>query len=150
MDINTLLKGQKCSCGKHHVCDIKYVSIGKGAISALEEMTKEYTSILLVADENTYRAAGEKVLEAKKEAVILKTQLIEKEIPITVDKDSFAVGKEIRDIFWPDGTFILSVKKAPDSTSLLSEGDTLLVRLTTYDEEKTIKELHEILKSDID
>ena len=93
---------------------------------------------------------GEKVLEAKKEAVILKTQLIEKETTITVDKDSFAVGKEIRDIFWPDGTFILSVKKAPDSTSLLSEGDTLLVRLTTYDEEKTIKELHEILKSDID
>ena len=62
MDINTLLRGKRCSCGKDHVCGIQYVSIGRGAIAALEELTKEYSSILLVADENTYRAAGEKVL----------------------------------------------------------------------------------------
>ncbi len=29
MDINKLLKGTHCECGKHHTCDIKYVYIEK-------------------------------------------------------------------------------------------------------------------------
>lgn len=64
MDINTLLAGVDCSCGKHHACDIGYVAIEKGAISKLTELTKKYSSILLVADENTYGAAGEQTVRA--------------------------------------------------------------------------------------
>ena len=64
MDINAMLKGVHCSCGRHHVCDIKFVSIKKGAICALTDITKAYRSILLVADENTYGVAGEKTVEA--------------------------------------------------------------------------------------
>ncbi len=90
---------------------------------------------------------GERVLETKKEALILKTTRIEKELELTVDPDAFAVGKEIRDIFWPNGVFILSVKKASPESTLLSHDDTLLVRLTTYDEEKTMTELQAILKA---
>ena len=102
MDINTLLKGQKCSCGKHHVCDIKYVSIGKGAISALEEMTKEYTSILLVADENTYRAAGEKVLEA---------------LP----------GKQLRKVIFSGATVLIPDEKAIEQVQAQLEGVELII-----------------------
>lgn len=64
MDINEMLKGVDCSCGRHHVCDIKFVSIEKGAIRTLGEITKDYHTVLLVADENTYRAAGEKTVDA--------------------------------------------------------------------------------------
>ena len=64
MDINKLLNGMDCSCGRHHVCDIKFVSIEKGAIRTLGEITKDYHTVLLVADENTYRAAGEKTVDA--------------------------------------------------------------------------------------
>ena len=64
MDINEMLKGVDCSCGRRHVCDIKFVSIKKGAICALTEITKDYQSVLLVADENTYGVAGEKTEEA--------------------------------------------------------------------------------------
>ena len=59
MDINKILKGVDCSCRKNHQCDIEAVYIEKGAISRLAEVCKEYENILIVADENTYSAAGE-------------------------------------------------------------------------------------------
>lgn len=58
MEINDLLKGMDCSCGRHHTCDIGYVSIAKGAIRALSALVSAYETVLLVADENTYAAAG--------------------------------------------------------------------------------------------
>ena len=57
MLINKLLAGMDCTCGRHHCCDIKHVFIGKGAISHLKELVCD-ASVLLVADENTFRAAG--------------------------------------------------------------------------------------------
>ena len=45
MDINKLLSGVECSCGKVHTCDINYVYIEKGAISYLKEICKNYKNI---------------------------------------------------------------------------------------------------------
>jgi len=64
MDINKLLEGVKCECGKRHTCDIDYVYIEKGAISHLKEICNNYNSVLIVADENTFGAAGEKTVAA--------------------------------------------------------------------------------------
>ncbi len=64
MDINELLKGKHCTCGKEHTCSIEYVYIEKGAIGRLTEITGEYRRLLLVADENTYEAAGRQTEEA--------------------------------------------------------------------------------------
>ena len=64
MEINELLKGVDCSCGKHHACDIQHVAIGNDAISQISVLAKNYTSVLVVADENTYAAAGEKTMIA--------------------------------------------------------------------------------------
>ncbi len=61
MDLNNLLQGVPCSCGKHHVCDIEAIYIEKDAIRHLPELCGSYQSILLVADENTFAAAGEQV-----------------------------------------------------------------------------------------
>ncbi|MBR5153013.1 MAG: sn-glycerol-1-phosphate dehydrogenase [Clostridia bacterium] len=55
-----MLKGKTCDCGKHHSCDIEYVYIEDGAIQRLTEICKAYNRILLVADENTFAAAGDK------------------------------------------------------------------------------------------
>ncbi len=60
MDINELIKGVSCSCGKEHKCDIGYVYVENNAVSHLTEICSEYNSILIVADENTYRVAGKK------------------------------------------------------------------------------------------
>ncbi len=64
MEINELLQGVECACSRYHRCDIRYVSIGSNAIAQLKDMVTEYQRILLVADENTYFAAGEKTEKA--------------------------------------------------------------------------------------
>ena len=56
------LKSKGCSCGKAHLSNVKNIIIGKGAIEKLpEEIKKEGArKVFLVADKNTYKAAGEK------------------------------------------------------------------------------------------
>ncbi len=72
MEINELLRGIDCACGRKHQCDIRYVAIGSNAIAQLGDMVKEYSKILLVADENTYAAAGEKTENALAEKKLNK------------------------------------------------------------------------------
>ena len=60
MDINKLLEGIKCECGREHSCDISYVYIERDAMRHLPEILGDYSKILLVADGNTYAAAGER------------------------------------------------------------------------------------------
>lgn len=93
MDINKILSGVECQCGKNHTCDIEYVYIENNAISRLTEICDKYDNILIVADENTYAAAGEKTEKAllgkKFEKVIFdgKTVLIPNEDAIEMVKE---------------------------------------------------------------
>lgn len=64
MDINKLLGGVHCACGRVHTCSIQYVYIEKNAVERLKEICCEHRSVLLVADENTFAAAGEKTVAA--------------------------------------------------------------------------------------
>ena len=51
---------------------------------------------------------------------------------VTVQAGSFAVGREIRDILWPSGLFVLSVRRAQAvAHGGLCAGDVLRVRYTT-------------------
>lgn len=64
MEIKDLLIGKDiCECGMAHKCPIDYVLIGENACDELPPITESYTSILLVADKNTYKACGEAVAE---------------------------------------------------------------------------------------
>lgn len=93
MNISELLIPKTCECGKTHRCDIKYAFIGKGAISHLAKMCDGYTNILLVADENTYAAAGEKceaVLGDKK----LERQIFSGKTVLIPDERAIAAVKE--------------------------------------------------------
>ena len=58
-DIDSLL-GEKtdCECGAKHSCTIKHVVIKNGALSELPSLCEQFGSVLLVCDENTYRACG--------------------------------------------------------------------------------------------
>ncbi|MBQ3017864.1 MAG: chloride channel protein [Clostridia bacterium] len=66
---------------------------------------------------------------------------------------SFAVGKQVRDIFWPSNLFVLSVKKAKSENEELDGhggkelrvGDILHVKYSTLDEETTLYELEGIV-----
>ena len=86
MDINGILKGGMCSaCGKEHKCPIENVFIENNATKNLTAITKQYSTVLLVADENTFSASGEKTekaLEGKKIKKVIfsgKTVLIPNE-----------------------------------------------------------------------
>ena len=76
-----------------------------------------------------------------------------KDITVTVMPKSFAIGKQVRDIFWPSNLVVLSVKKASETTEELDGhggrelhiGDTLHIQYSTYDEEQTIFELEGIV-----
>lgn len=82
MDINKLLECTDCVCGKKHNCDIKYVYIEKNAVRRLCEVCSEYRHILLVADENTFSAAGEAVTDALSQKIMQKVVFSGKEILI--------------------------------------------------------------------
>ena len=56
-------KYKNCNCGKKHECPIDYVEIGNGAIKKLSTLCGEYSNILLISDENTYRVCGGDVYE---------------------------------------------------------------------------------------
>lgn len=72
MDINELLKGFDCSCGRTHTCPIQYVYIEHGAISHLREICADYRNILVVSDENTFGAAGAQTLVALSDKDIVR------------------------------------------------------------------------------
>lgn len=86
MNLQRLLQDfQSCDCGKSHSCPIQEVWIEHGAIQKLTAFCASYQNILLVADENTFAAAGEAVERAlanqKRNRVIFdgKTLLIPNE-----------------------------------------------------------------------
>ncbi|MBQ7906532.1 MAG: chloride channel protein [Clostridia bacterium] len=71
---------------------------------------------------------------------------------LEIKEGAFAVGKQIRDIFWPANLFVLSVKKAESRSAEvdghggkeISAGDILTIQYSTTDIEQTRKELDAI------
>ena len=86
MDINEILKGIDCSCGKTHTCPIEKIYVEKGAISYLGELCQGYANVLVVADENTFNAAGEKTVGALRGKNITKVIFSGKTVLIPDEK----------------------------------------------------------------
>ncbi len=64
MSIETLLRGiDNCNCGKKHICPIEHVIIGKDVLHSLDDICKDYHSILMVSDQNTYKVCGKEVAD---------------------------------------------------------------------------------------
>ncbi len=101
MDINSILNGVKCDCGREHACSIEKVYIESGAIKRLTALCADYKNILLVADGNTFSAAGAKVEQALPDK--------------TLKKVIFSGEK----LLIPDETAIEEVKKKTSETELI-------------------------------
>ncbi len=93
MDINKLLSGVDCKCGKHHTCDIDYVFVEDGAIARLTSITKEYKNVLIVADGNTYGAAG-KATEAALSGKVADRVIFPGEVILIPNEESVAAVNE--------------------------------------------------------
>jgi hypothetical protein len=71
---------------------------------------------------------------------------------VVVRQGSFAVGKQVRDIFWPRNLFVLSIQHPASHEEVdehggreIKEGDTLHIRYSTCDEGATLAELFAIV-----
>ena len=64
----------KCSCGHHHKVNIDNISIGSGILKNLPEILSQYKGkkILLIADKNTYKVAGQQVIDVLSKEFILR------------------------------------------------------------------------------
>ena len=70
MDIQALHRSfENCACGRVHSCPVEFVEIGHGATVKIAEVCRDYKKILLVSDENTYKACGKSVSDLLSEKV---------------------------------------------------------------------------------
>lgn len=97
MDINTMLRGVDCACGRRHTCDIEAIYIENGATMRLSALCAQKKSILLVADENTFAAAGANVEKALGEKITNKVIFGGKTILIPNEEAIGAVQKALGD-----------------------------------------------------
>lgn len=59
MDIHELIHGiEGCDCGKDHRCPVDFINIGPNALDCLPQLCSDYRHILLISDENTWKACG--------------------------------------------------------------------------------------------
>ncbi len=100
---------------------------------------------------------NETVLERKMETINESKTAQVIDTFVTVKEGTFAVGKQIRDIFWPANLFVLSVKHDPKRSAqvdqhgekVIREGDVLHIRYSTFDEAQTKTELIAIVGDQI-
>ena len=99
------------------------------------------------------KSINDTVLETKIEEINESMEIKVIDTFVVVEKGAFAVGKQIRDIFWPANLFVLSVKYDENKKAEvdehggkeLREGDTLHVRYSTYNESESRDELMAIV-----
>ena len=74
------------------------------------------------------------------------------ETPLTVKAHSFAIGKEIRDVLWPNSCVVISFEHSKNNNgiSCIGEGDIITVRYSTYNPTATIKELEDLVGAQSD
>ena len=94
MEINEILRGVDCACGKRHTCPIEKIYVERDAISHLFELCQAYNKILIVADENTYAAAGEQTEKALVGKKITKVIFSGKTVLIPDEKAILEVEKQ--------------------------------------------------------
>ena len=73
------LMSTECPCGMKHFSPVKGIFSGKGVINELPSVLKEQynpSKVFVLADKNTYKAAGEKVCTLLEECVIVYTKYV--------------------------------------------------------------------------
>jgi glycerol-1-phosphate dehydrogenase [NAD(P)+] len=93
-----------CSCGKYHSVDIKKIKVGAGIIGEVPSFLSGYEGkrVFIVADKNTYKAAGTIVEEKLKEDFKLTKFIFDEDHFIPDEK---ALGRILIEI--PKGTAVI-------------------------------------------
>ena len=99
---------KKCNCGRHHDFCIDDVIVEKGAINRVVEVVSRYHAqkVFLLADSNTYQAAGETIYQTLLAANISVSEYIFKDT--LLEPDEHTVGSAVMG-FDPSCQLILAV-----------------------------------------
>ncbi|MBQ9544030.1 MAG: sn-glycerol-1-phosphate dehydrogenase [Clostridia bacterium] len=98
MNLNELLKGFDCVCGRRHTCPISFVEISKGCAANLARVFEKEKNVLVVADGNTFAAAGEGVMDALCSKNVRKIVFSGKKLLVPNEDSVAAVEKELAGI----------------------------------------------------
>lgn len=99
MNISKLYrKFANCSCKREHVCNIKAVEIGEGALNKLTALCEGYENILVVFDVNTYKICGQKVTELLKfKNLTVKVLQAQEKVVIPNEQKLEEIETEVKD-----------------------------------------------------
>lgn len=100
------------------------------------------------------KSINDTVIERRVHEINGKKEAIRVDTEVTIKDGAFAIGKQIRDIFWPNTLKVLSVKHSEESKNdetdkyaenVLRKGDVLHIRYSTIDINETNEELYAIV-----
>jgi CIC family chloride channel protein len=113
-----------------------------GGINNILPIIIAATVSMLIVEMSGLEDFTDTVIEAKVHAITQGKKPTVIEVPLTVQKKSFAVGKEARDILWPNECVVVSFEKADTQrASRFSVGDVITVRYKTYHPDITADEI---------
>ena len=102
---------------------------------------------LLIVESSGLEDLTDKIIEAKLHRINKGKTPVNIEVPLTVNKNSFVIGKELRDVLWPNACAVVGFSRLHPSKdhSVISEGDVITVRYVTYDPSATLLELYDLV-----
>ena len=89
----------------------------------------------------------DKIIEAKLHKITGGKEAFSVESTLTVKKDAFVIGKDMRDILWPNSCVVVAYNRINHTAthSFIYEGDMITVRYQTHDVVATKNELNDLV-----
>jgi hypothetical protein len=105
------------------------------------------TAAILVVEISGVEDFTDTVIESKMHQITDGKKPTTVQVPLTVKRKSFAAGKEMHDILFPNACAVVSIERASknDHKSYIDSGDVITVRYQTYDPAATAAELEELV-----
>ena len=118
-----------------------------GGINNVLPIVISTTIALMSAEASGLEDLTDKIIDAKLHRIAKDKSPLDVEAPLTVGKNAFVIGKELRDVLWPNSCVVVAFNRADFSTKhgIISEGDIITVRYVTYNPETTAIELCDLV-----
>ena len=118
-----------------------------GGIGNILPLIITTTVALLVTEASGLEDFTDTMIDAKIKKISRGKTPTVVETSLRVGHGSFAVGKEIRDLLWPNSCVVVSYERAEQNHSAqgIAPSDIITVRYSTYDKEATISELEALV-----
>ncbi len=113
-----------------------------GGINNILAIIIATTVALLTVEASGLEDFTDTVIDAKLRSISKGKTPTVIEASLTVNENSFAVGKELRDVLWPNACTVVSFERARERHDNIgiAAGDVITVRYTTYDPAATAEE----------